>query len=219
MSQLILNVTSVPAVPAAAKNAIFVDNSLGGLCYRDDAGRVWGQTHRASIASQGPGFAADTYVGDSNNTLLIPSFGMQARTVFRWTFVASKTAAGVATPVYTIRIGPNASTADTARLALTGPAQTAIADIGTLTIQIVVRSVGASGVMAGAAWWAHRGTAASTTVSGTGFANDVTGHVEGVSAGFDNNPATIYGQYIGVSINGGASAAWTLSHMTAEARW
>lgn len=181
-------------------------------------GAVWqsfsGITRNASIASQGAGFATDTYVTDS--ALLIPSVGFQARSMFLWRLSASKTAAGVATPIYNIRIGSAKTTADTARLTLTGPAQTAVADIGTLNIMVTVRSVSATGVIQGTAWWDHRGTAASST-GGTGFANDATGHIEGTSAAFDNS--ALAAQYVGLSINGGTSAAWTFTQVQGIAHW
>ncbi len=82
---------------------------------------------------------------------------------------------------------------------------------------LTVRTVAAAGVIQGTAYWTHRGTAASTTVSGVGFANDVTGHVEGTSAGFDNS--ALGGSYVGLSMDGGASAAWTVTQAVARADW
>lgn len=218
MSLLILNESSsTPNTPSSNKAAAFLDIYTNLLFLKNDAGRCnqLGGHSNASIAAQGAGFSSDTYVTDSG--LIIPVFGFQARATFTWRISASKTAASTATPIYSIRIGANQSTADTARLALTGPAQTAVADIGTLNIMVTVRSVGASGVIQGTAWWDHRGTVANTTTSGTGFANDTTGHVEGTSSSFDNS--ALGGQYIGLSINGGASAAWTLTQCVSEARW
>lgn len=127
---------------------------------------------------------------------------------------ASKTAAGVATPIYSVRIGSARSTADTARLALTGPAQTAVADIGTLCIMATLRNVGAAAVLQGTAWWAHRGTAANTTTSGTGFANDSTGHVEAASAGFDTS--AMAGLFVGLSVNPGTAGVWTVTQVHAN---
>jgi len=216
MSILILNERTNPGAPASGKGSVWFDTS-GIQMYTDDAGRHWGWTRNCSIASQGPGFAADTYV--TNSDILIPSFSLQAKTTFLWQISASKTAAGIAQPAYAIRIGANRTTADTARLTLTGPAQTAIADIGTLYVMLTVRSVGAgtAAVLQGTAWWVHRGTAANTTTSGTGFANDTSGHVEATSSGFDST--ALGGQYIGLSINGGTSAAWTVTQVRVEAAW
>lgn len=215
MSDIQLDNQSAPATPASGKCIAFIDTIAKILAFKNDTGTIFASSRNAAIASQGAGFASDTYVTNSN--LLIPSWGLQAKTVFYWTISASKSGAGTATPIYVIRIGSGLSTSDTARLTLTGPAQTAIADIGTLNIMATVRSIGASGVIQGTAWWNHRGTAASTTVSGTGFANDVTGHIEGTSAGFDMT--ALAGLSVGLSINGGGSASWTLTQVVAEAYW
>jgi hypothetical protein len=217
MARIILAEETTPSTPSSGSGTIFVDSTTSRLSFVDDNGRKYvvtgGGLTNASIASLTVN-AADTYVTDSD--LLIPAFGVQARTRFVWQISASKTGAGVATPIYSVRIGAARTTSDTARLALTGPAQTAVADIGTLIIMVTVRTIGAAGVIQGTAFWAHRGTAANTTTSGTGFANDSTGHVEGTSAGFDNS--ALGGQYIGISLNSGTSGVWTLTqcHATAE---
>ena len=206
---------SVPATPSSGNSVIFVDSTAKILCVKTDDGRVAGYSFNSAVASQGAGFATDTYV--INSDILIPSFGVQAKTQFMWLISASKSGASTAQPVYSIRIGANRTTADTARLALTGPAQTAIADIGTLCIICTVRNVGAAGVIQGTAFWSHRGTAANTTTSGTGFANDSTGHVEGSGAGFDNQ--SLGGLYVGLSINGSTASSWTVTQVQAEAVW
>lgn len=216
MADIVLDEQSVPSTPSSGSGVIWIDSTSSRLSAKDDSGNIAAVTNNASIAAQGAGFASDTYVTDSD--ILIPSFGLQVRTKFRWVISASKTAAGIATPIYNIRIGTLRTVAgDTARLTLTGPAQTAVADVGTLNIMVTVRSVGASGVLQGTAWWDHRGTAANTTTSGTGFANDTTGHVEGTAAGFDNS--ALAGLFVGLSMNGGTSAAWTLTQVWAEAAW
>lgn len=214
MGKILLAEESVPSTPSAGNARIFVDSTSGMLAYKDDAGRVWAWSQNASISNQTVN-AADTYLTDSS--LIIPSWSLQARTILRWRVSASKTGAGTAQPVYNIRIGSARTTADTARLVLTGPLQTAIADIGTLDIMLTVRNIGASGVLQGTAFWSHRGTAANTTTSGTGFANDTTGHVEGASAGFDNT--ALGGLYIGLSVNSGTSGVWTVTQCQAEAWW
>lgn len=215
MADILLDEQSAPTTPTSGQGVLFIDSSASILCHKDDAGRVWASNKNAAVAAQGSGFAADTYV--INSDLQIPSFGFQAKTTFLFTISASKTAAGVATPIYNVRIGTNRTTADTTRLTLTGPAQTAIADIGTLYIMLTVRTGGAATIIQGTAWWAHTGTAASTTVSGTGFANDSTGHIQATGASFD--ASAVAGQYIGISINGGASASWTLTQCIANGDW
>jgi hypothetical protein len=214
MADILLDEQSSPTTPSSGKGVIFIDSTASILCFKDDSGVVKARSTNASIAAQTVN-AADTYL--TNSDILIPSFGLQAKTSFLFMISASKTGAGTAQPIYNIRIGANRSTADTARLTLTGPLQTAIADIGTLYVLLTVRSVGGAGVIQGTAWWSHRGTAASTTVSGTGFANDSTGHIEGSSAGFDMT--ALGGQYIGLSVNSGGSGVWTVTQVQTEADW
>lgn len=217
MARGVFTEESAPGTPGAGIANYWFDTTADGLlCVKNDAGRVQARSSNASIAAQtAGGFATDTWVTDSD--LKIPSFGLQVRTCFTWRISASKTGAGIAAPAYAIRIGTLRAVTDTARLTLTGPAQTAVADIGTLNIMVVVRSIGATGVMQGTAWWDHRGTAANTTTSGTGFANDTTGHVEGTSAGFDMT--ALAGNYVSLSMNGGLSAAWSVTQVQAEVDW
>lgn len=207
--------TQAGGITGAAGQALFgFDSTNKGLFWtKNEAGLYTARSKNASIASV-TFVSGDTYLTDSD--LLIPSWGFQARTIFKWQISASKTAAGTAQPLYAVRIGANRTTADTARMVWTGPAQTAIADIGTLNIIVVVRSIGASGVMQGTAWWDHRGTAVSSTI-GTGFANDGTGHVELTAAGFDMT--AIAGLYAGLSMNVGASGSWTITQVQAEVDW
>lgn len=207
-----------PVAPSAGNIIKWYDSVANVECFMDSSGKYYGKSANGSIAAQGPTFAADTWLTDSD--LKIPSGGLQARTQLQWKVSASKTGAGVATPIYIVRLGAARSTADTAALTLTGPAQTAIADIGTLTILVIVRVISATvGIIQGTAWWDHRGTAASSTI-GVGFANDGTGHVEGTSGNLDTSVATQgSGRYASLSLNGGASAAWTVTQVQGEATW
>ena len=206
---------STVSTPGAGTVSFGFDTTANGLFwYKDDGGRYYARTTNAAIAAQTAN-AADTYL--TNSDLIIPSFGLQAKTTFLWQVSASKTAAGVAQPAYLIRTGANRSTADTTRLTITGPAQTAVADVGTLNVMLTVRTIGATGVIQGTAWWDHRGTAANTTTSGTGFANDTTGHTEATAAGFDMT--ALAGQYITLSVNPGGSGVWTITQVRAEVDW
>ena len=191
---------TVPTTPGSGKTRLFVDSTTKKLCFIDDAGAIGGRLyHRTSTASQGAGFASDTFVTDSG--LLIPSFGMKVGMVFRWQLTLSKTAAGTAASVVTVRTGSNQSTADTSRIALTtSTAQTAAVAEGIMWVQVVVRSVSATGVVAG----------------GFGMMAPVGlgGGKDGASGTFDNS--NMGGLYMGLSINGGASAAWTISTVNGE---
>lgn len=213
MSDIQRATQSAPVTPAIGNVVDYFDTNALTYCWKDSNGRNWGRVHKAAIAAQGPGFAAETWVTDSD--LIIPSFSMQARTWYLWRISASKTAAGTAAPIYNILTGSNRSTADTKRLTLTGPVQTAIIDIATLNILVSVRVASSIGVIQGTAWWDHRGTIGTGAV--TGFANDLTGHVEGTSGTFDNT--ALGGQWVSLSINGGTSAAWTVTQVVGEANF
>ena len=214
MADILLDEQSSPTTPASGKGAIFIDSTASILVFKDDGGRNNAFSFNAAIAAQTAN-AADTYL--TNSDILIPSFGLQAKTSILIKMSASKTGAGTAQPIYNVRVGPNRTTGDTVRLSLTGPLQTAIADIGTLMVMLTVRSIGGAGIIQGTAWWEHRGTAANTTTSGTGFANDTTGHIEQSSAGIDMS--AFAGQYIGLSVNPGASGVWTITQVITEVNW
>jgi hypothetical protein len=163
-------------------------------------------TFNASVANQGAGFASDTYLVGS--ALAIPAARMQAKTMCRWRFNVSKTGAGVATPVITPRFGTAGTTADTARGALTFAAQTAVIDEGIFEILATFRTIGSgtSAVLETCGILAHR-------LSITGLSTDVTGVKVATSSGFDS---TVANSIIGLSVNGGASAAWTVNLVQAE---
>lgn len=195
---------SVPQTPReTGRVETYIDPTTGKWSHMDTTGRVNGILSRNdATASQGPGFATDTYVAGAS--LQIPACGMKAGQKYRVRITASKTAAGTAAAVYTLRLGAAGTVADTAILALTAGAQTAAADNGTLFVDVSVRSVSATGVVAGAASWAK--TQAGTAGLG--------GSIDGVSSTFDNS--AVAGQFLGLSINGGASAAWTITSVSAE---
>lgn len=201
MADILIDNQTAPTTPSASKSVLWVDSTTKKAVQTDDSGKHWGILSRNySTASQGAGFAADTYV--TNSGILIPSFGMQAGQWYRWTISVSKTAAGIAAAVVTVRIGTNQSTADTSRLALTATvAQTAAVAEGLIIVSVGVRSVSATGVIAG-------GFGVAANGPGLGGGKD------GVSSAFDNS--ALAGNYVGLSINGGASAAWTITNVQAE---
>lgn len=161
--------------------------------------------HNASVAAQS-GFAADTYLIGSD--CAIPSGQLKATSKYRCRLNVVKTAAGVAAPIVTVRIGTAASTADASRGALTFAAQTAVVDEGTIDIEVVFRTVGAAtaAVVQVLGQIAHRLTA-------TGLSTAAESVQIATSAGFDS---TVANSKIGVSVNGGTSAAWTVSLVSAE---
>lgn len=200
MADLLLDNQATPTTPASGKAVCYVDSTTERHACKNDTGLVTGTLSRTwSTAAQGAGFSSDTYVTGSG--IRIPECGMQAGQVYRWFVSVSKTAAGTAQTEFTIRIGAAQTTADTARWQVTATvAQTAVADDGLIIVTCVVRTVGASGVIA----------AGAAVASGAGLG----GGAHGASAGFDNS--ALGGQYVGLSINAGASAAWTLECVSGE---
>jgi hypothetical protein len=209
VADILLDEQGTPTAPAAGQMIVYPDNQSSVLCQRDDAGRVQGRSRNASVAQQ-TGFAADTYLTGSG--LQIPSLSVQAGMIFIWEFIVTKTAAGVATPIYQVRIGAAQTTADTSRLTLTGPAQTAAIDIAKIRIVVTVRSVSPTGVIQGHIHLQHN-------LAATGFANTPAGFsaIQGTSAAFDNT--ALGGLFVGLSVNGGAAAAWTIEQVFADARY
>jgi hypothetical protein len=158
----------------------------------------------ASTADQGAGFATDTYLTGSFVPFPIaPKVGAKYRLIFDVT----KTAAGTATPIVTVRFGTAGSTSDTARNTITFAAGTAAASTARCEVIGHFRTVGSGTaavfVATGVIW--NTGT--------TGVIGAACGVVKSTSAGFDS---TVAGLGVGVSVNGGTSAAWTVSNVEAE---
>lgn len=202
MADALLDNQGVPVAPAAGKSILYVDSTAKRFVTIGDDGIVRGALSKNNSSASQAGFAADTYV--TNSGLLVPSSGLQAGMVFQWLLAGSKTAAGVAAAAYVIRLGVAQSIADAAILTLNAAVQTAVVDNGALLIRAVLRNSGVAAILAAVAAW-------SKTQAGTaGFG----GSIDGVSAGFDSTGKA--GQYVGLSINGGAAAAWTLTSVEAE---
>lgn len=211
MSKITLEAEAAASIPTpgANKGSIFFDPVTKLLTTKRDDGQVdtLDDVTTASIAAQGPGFAADTYLVGSSIPLL--TLVPRVRTLYQCTFDVSKTAAGVAAPVIILRVGVAGSTADAAILTFTFPAQTAIADVGTFTVWALFRSIGAAGVLQGRANLIHKGTATGLT----GLSIEPGPTVQATSAGFNTALASAI---VGLSVNGGASAAWTVQLVEAS---
>lgn len=148
--------------------------------------------------------AADTYITGSS---LAIGGKIKAGTIIVMRGVVTKTAAGTATPIFSVRFGTNGSTADTARNTFTGVAQTAATDTGTFEIRLVIRSVSATATVHGVLNFEHFNTT-------TGFANKAQAQIiQNTSATFDNTSASLI---VGLSVNPGASGVWTFEQMTTE---
>ena len=111
-------------------------------------------------------------------------------------------------PIINVRIGTAGTTADTSRGTLTHSAQTAVIDEGTFEIFVTFRSVGSgtSAVIQSLSRLSHR-------LSVTGLGTGVSEPEIATSAGFNS---TTSGLIIGLSVNGGTSASWTVNLVQAE---
>jgi hypothetical protein len=206
MSRLILNEGAAPAAPAAAKAAVYLTNDADPLLRMvDDAGRNVSLTEisNASVTSQAPAAAARTYI--TGSAIKIPANKLKVGTILRWTFSATKTAAGIAASTIDIAFGTLGTTGDTARVSFTKPAGTAAVDEARFQITAVVRSIGVAGVVVGNMEMTHN-------LAATGHAIIPCVIVTTVSAGFDTTTPT----YVGVCITTGASDAITIQLVSAE---
>jgi hypothetical protein len=147
--------------------------------------------------------SADTYYLGMN-----VSGRLQAGSWFRWAFRANKAAAGTATPTYIIRYGTAGTTSDTARVTVTGAAQTGVADEAYIIVEAAFRAIGASAVLVGQVQLWHRlATTGFSVTAANVFATPV------VSGTFDS---TVANSIIGLSVNPGTSAAWVTDLVTLE---
>lgn len=196
MADALIDNQAAPSTPSAGKSVLWIDSTTKKLMQTDDGGTHRGGTISTNHATaQQTGFAADTYLTGSN--ILIPSFGMQVGQLYKWEVGIEKTAAGTALIAVNVRIGTNASTADTSRAAPTQTvAQAATASANIMFVSVFVRTVSATGVI----------------VASMGFTGTQMGDGDRlVSATFDNS--AVGGQYIGLSLNGGLSAAYTIDYV------
>lgn len=209
MAQILLDTQSTPTTPAAGQAVLYFDNVSKKLTTKNDAGTVdtIDDVASGSTANQ-TGFAADTYL--TGASLAIPAGLLKVSTVYYCAFDMVKTAAGTAQFAINVRIGTAGTIADTSRLTFTFAAGTAAVDTGVFEVWVLVRSVGASGVIQGMCRCTH--ALAATGLISTGAAGSGTLLV--TSSSFDT---TVAASTIGISANGGASFSGTnttvLSHL------
>lgn len=157
--------------------------------------------YNTSVAAQTPA-TADTYILGSNMTI---GGRLKISSVMKWNISLSKTGAGTATTIFTVRFGTAGAIADTARCTLTGPAQSAAVDNADIEIYAVVWTAGASGIVRAQSSIAHSAAVAA------GFGEFFVGVT---SAAFD---LTVSGLQVGLSCTPGTSGAWTINALKAEA--
>lgn len=165
------------------------------------------RVNNASVSTPAAGFASDTYLVGSS--CAIPAGRLQAKAMYRCKFSVSKTAAGVVAPVINVRFGTAGSTADSSRATLTFAAQTAVVDTGFIEVFVTFRTVGSgtAAILEAVGTITHTLTATGLSTAATSIAITTTG------TGFDS---TVANSILGISVNGGTSAAWTIALVQAE---
>jgi hypothetical protein len=151
-------------------------------------------------------FATDTYL--TGSSISITNNSLQVGTRYNLVFDVSKTNAGVNAPIIQVRFGTNGNTSDTSLLTFTFNPQTADSDIGRWELNVTFRSVGGttSAVLQGIAGVYH-------SLETTGLQNMPTKVVIAQSSGFDS---TVSNSIIGVSVDAGMFANWTVSLVQAR---
>jgi hypothetical protein len=194
--------------PASVGGAAIVwpDSVSKFLAYKNSAGRAFsiGGEIRNWNTADVVANAVDTYLAGS--ALAVPPHLLQAGTTFRWRMIATKTGAGVATPIWNVRVGTLGTIVDAARLVFTGPVQTAVIDTAIIEITAILRNTGLAGVLAG-------GLTLNHNLAATGFANIANPTLAATSAGFDTTLASLI---VGLSVNPGAAGVWTHTLVAAE---
>lgn len=198
---------------AGTSNVTFVTPGTSGDVLTSN-GSTWAgaapevrTVYNQSVTTPAAGFAADTYLVGSS--VAIPATGLRAGSRYHLVFDVAKTAAGTATPILTIRFGTAGSVADTSRCAMTWTAGTAAADEGWFEVWATFRTVGSgtSAVIQCMGLVSHRLTTTGLINAGANARIKTTG------GGFDS---TVASSIIGTSVNGGTSAAWTITLVQAE---
>lgn len=198
---------TLPASCAGTTAKLLYDSTTNLFsCGTDQTSTGTATQYNQSVTTPAAGFAADTYLVGSS--IAIPANSLKVGTRYHLIFNVSKTAAGTATPILNVRFGTLGTTGDSAKCTLTWTAQTAATDTGTFEVWTTFRTVG-SGTTAVLQCVGQRRHGASITGLGT----LVSETKAATSAGFDS---TVANSIIGTSVNGGTSAAWTITLVQAE---
>jgi hypothetical protein len=195
-------------VPAVADVFPYVDIAGGNNNKKSTVASVIDKAVKVAGAAPAQAItaASDTYLTSS---AIDVSGRLQVGSILKWRVIVTKTAAGVAAPAWNVRFGTAGTTSDTSRLALTGSTQTGAIDTGVFEIMVVVTAVGAAtGVVRGFVMLQHN-------LGATGLGGAGTNAAAQASSGlFDT---TTVGLKAGLSVNTGASAAWTVNLIFTEA--
>lgn len=204
MADIVVDVQSAPATPSAGQAVLFVDTTSKSLHLRNDAGAHRGLLSNFSTTSQATSAATRTYI--TGSSIAVPTNKLQVGTCFRWTVSVTKNANGTTNATWAVAVGTNGTTADTDRVSFTKPTGTSVADEGTVVINAIVRTIGATGVMVGQFSLTHN-------LQITGHALIPSINVNTVSAGFDMTTANLI---VGLTATPGTGETYTFQMVQAE---
>lgn len=163
----------------------------------------------ASIAAQTLG-TADTYV--TGSSVVFVAGRLKAGSYYRGVIDMTKTAAGTAVATMTLRMGTLGTTSDAAICTFTFPsAQTAAIDNGRFSVYANVRTVGSGTSATVEGVLVIERTNTTTGFLSTG-ALQFMAPIRVLSSGFNSTTVTT----VGLSINAGASSAWTTQMVQAD---
>lgn len=212
MADIQLDTEAAPSTPASGSALIYVDSTSKLLSVKDDGGVVktgpfYARNQSVTSQTGATNFSADSYLVGSAITLPTGTPGIRVGARYRLQFDMTKTAAGTAQIVLTVRIGTLGTVADAAITAATFAAGTAAADVGIFTVDAIFRTVGS-----GTAAVLQSMVGLTSNLSTTGLAN-ASKTLLVTSSGFDS---TLASTIIGVSFNGGASFSGTCQVVDSE---
>ncbi len=150
------------------------------------------------------GFNTDTYIPKSK-LIIIEDDTIQEGTRMKWRLHVSKTAAGTAAPVIRIRIETAGNISDSQRCTLTFDNQTAATDEGIIDIFASFLSSGTGAQFIAVGMLNHQNTT-------TGLANKSVSIVSATSTSFNTSLPNLK---VGLSLDAGGSANWTLDYVEA----
>lgn len=174
---------------------------LGSLMQWDANGAAPLGLRNSSTAATLYTAAALTLIPGSN--ILLPPTGFQIGTLFRWKVPISKTAAGVAGRVLSIRVGTTGTTADAIVQTWAAGTATAAIDAGWMDVTYEITAIGASATGVGIMQLHHAG--AATPLTGLDTRSDPI--VIGTPSTFNSVVSTFL--QISLSLTTGAAAVET----------
>jgi hypothetical protein len=172
--------------------------------WQPNGGFGYGQRGGASVADQA--ISAATLTQLTGSLIAVPPQGFQVGAKFRWTFKASKTAAGTAARTFHVRIGTAGTTADAIVASFTMGTPTAAVDQAEFIVELVVRTLGAAATAYAYLRMTHQ-------LAATGFSTLPGECINGSMSTFNSTTAK---QYISVSVTTGAAEAITVQSCGVE---